>query len=628
MATRTVESDTCESEPCAALGPDAQQSVGSTSSQPKGVSAQGRSTVDAHECGPDTESDPEPPVTRARTCGRVVTNEAHDTTSDSDACDIMNGKPTHERARRRTQAAAARSRSPESQPRAPRATSATDEQSRQDARAQPTVAGVRVEPVSENCSHMHWRFAPEHTDEQIANAKAAFNALVTAYPEQPAASIRDDSSVIAARVERRPSTPAAARRPDSLPVQPALPPPQSPESRAGVRRQRSRCTRVVNIVNVNDSTSASKRVSQSRAAGDSRAASVAAAPRKTSQPLETSGDSSPRSPDSPPAVEKHSGRRYGESGLRLPLFDGHDWSGFISQFEMCAKRYHWSDSVKVMRLIASIVGKARQSLSSTMMTHWSYFALKKHFETRYGKSQRSVPIQDQLSEITRKTDQNLQQYYDSINRVVNSADMSYEKRDKLVYTTFMQGLRSNQHMHRWVARREKRGTIDSALELAAMYEDEFGASVTSQPPVVTVNTRHVAQRPTQNASKSPDVCRTSRRVSQGPTLPLDTQITTGFRKLQKQITAQFMGVNSRLRAVESFQRSEARRWKQQQPTWVPRGQHRPDDRRYYNQNPTRFLKPDRYYSYDKRVADRRTFPRRRDDGWRPNRNFHRYNGHE
>ena len=89
-----------------------------------------------------------------------------------------------------------------------------------------------------------------------------------------------------------------------------------------------------------------------------------------------------------------------------------------------------------------------------------------------------------------------------------------------------------------------------------------------------------------------------------------------------------MGVNSRLRAVESFQRSEARRWKQQQPTWVPRGQHRPDDRRYYNQNPTRFHKPDRYYSYDKRVADRRTFSRRRDDGWRPNRNFHRYNGHE
>ena len=97
MATRTVESDTCESEPCAALGPDAQQSVGSTSSQPKGVSAQGRSTVDAHECGPDTESDPEPPVTRARTCGRVVTNEAHDTTSDSDACDITSVKPTHER---------------------------------------------------------------------------------------------------------------------------------------------------------------------------------------------------------------------------------------------------------------------------------------------------------------------------------------------------------------------------------------------------------------------------------------------------------------------------------------------------------------------------------------------------
>ena len=61
----------------------------------------------------------------------------------------------------------------------------------------------------------------------------------------------------------------------------------------------------------------------------------------------------------------------------------------------------------------------------------------------------------------------------------------------------MQGLRSNKHMHRWVARRKNCGTTDSALELAGMYEDKFSASVTQQTPIVTVNTRHVAQRPTQ-----------------------------------------------------------------------------------------------------------------------------------
>ena len=281
-----------------------------------------------------------------------------------------------------------------------------------------------------------------------------------------------------------------------------------------------------------------------------------------------------------------------------------------------------------MRLAASIVGAARRSLSPTQIAHWSYNTLKQHLETRYGKNASAVQNYDRLSDIVRRPDQNLQQYYDSISRTVETANMPYAERDKLVYSAFMHGLRSNKHMHRWVARRENRGTIDSALELAATYEDEFGASVTSQRPVVTVNTRSVAQRPTQSASSSPDVCQTSRRVSQGPHMPLNTQITTGFRKLQKQLYTHFMSVNNRLRAVENYQRGQARRWKQQQTSWVPLGLQHPTERRYFAQNPTRFYKPDRYYSYDKRVADRRTFLRRRDDGWRPNRNFHRYNGHE
>ena len=194
---------------------------------------------------------------------------------------------------------------------------------------------------------MKWNLASS-TREQIANAKAAFNTLVTAFHAQPASPIQEDSSVIAARAE------TSARRPDSLPVPPALPAGQSPDQRASERRSRSRCTRVEN----RDSTAVSKQVSQSRAAGDSRAASVAVKPCSTYQPLEMSGDGSPRSHGSPPAVDKHSGRRYGECGLRLPLFDGHDWPDFLSQFERCAKHYRWSDSVKAVRLAASIVGKA------------------------------------------------------------------------------------------------------------------------------------------------------------------------------------------------------------------------------------------------------------------------------
>ena len=183
-------------------------------------------------------------------------------------------------------------------------------------------------------------------------------------------------------------------------------------------------------------------------------------------------------------------------------------------------------------------------------------------------------------------------------------------------------------MHRWVARREKNGTIESALELAAMYEDEFGSPVTPQAPVVTANTRSVTQRPVEPAVESPIACQTVKDVSKGPTTPLDAQMRLGFKRLQKQLTTQFMGINSRLRAVENKQRSQTRRWEQQHAAWVPAGRLYTDTYRRPSPEFRTFCKPDRYYSYDKRAADRMTFPQRRDDGWRPRRNFHRYDGYE
>ena len=81
----------------------------------------------------------------------------------------------------------------------------------------------------------------------------------------------EDNRVKVASLERRPDEPALARRPDTLPVQPALPARQTPATREGPRRLRGRCTRGVNIVNVNDSPSAVTRMCKNRAAGDSTA---------------------------------------------------------------------------------------------------------------------------------------------------------------------------------------------------------------------------------------------------------------------------------------------------------------------------------------------------------------------
>ena len=57
------------------------------------------------------------------------------------------------------------------------------------------------------------------------------------------------------------------------------------------------------------------------------------------KPLETHDDRGQRSSSASPAVPKDARRRNGESALRLPLFDGNDWPGFMKQFKACVKYY-------------------------------------------------------------------------------------------------------------------------------------------------------------------------------------------------------------------------------------------------------------------------------------------------
>ena len=238
-----------------------------------------------------------------------------------------------------------------------------------------------MEPVSGKCTNMHFRFADHHNDEQIKNAKEAFNAVVPAFGEQHAVPIEEDSSVIAASPERRLGEPTPARRPDTLHMQPALPARQTPTTRQDPKRPRRRCTLVVNIVNVNDSPSAAKQTYKDRAAGDSVVATPEAARSyRKSQPLEMDDERGPRSGSTSPAAQTNARRKYGEGKLRLPSFDVHDWPGFIKQFEACVRYYKWSDHEKAMRLAMSMVGDARLALMSTRTPHWSYASLRKHLE--------------------------------------------------------------------------------------------------------------------------------------------------------------------------------------------------------------------------------------------------------
>ena len=130
------------------------------------------------------------------------------------------------------------------------------------------------------------------------------------------------------------ATSAPAKLPHSLPVQPVMLS-DSKTNVSAARRPRNRCTRVVNIVNVNDSAKLPPTEAMDCAAGDQSSTPTDPRSTKRSQPLENVNDhrQSPqnesRSPNrhrDPPVIDK---------GLRLPQFNGTEWPSFIEEFEAC-----------------------------------------------------------------------------------------------------------------------------------------------------------------------------------------------------------------------------------------------------------------------------------------------------
>ena len=119
-------------------------------------------------------------MTGARSRLRDVTKVAHDTTSKFDV-DLEDVQVARDRAVHVAKQKSASSCAAEPCVRHGGAPPALDLSGHRDTHAIPPVDGVHVEPVSEKCPNMHFRFADHHTDKQIENAKEAFNAVVLAF---------------------------------------------------------------------------------------------------------------------------------------------------------------------------------------------------------------------------------------------------------------------------------------------------------------------------------------------------------------------------------------------------------------------------------------------------------------
>lgn len=252
-----------------------------------------------------------------------------------------------------------------------------------------------------------------------------------------------------------------------------------------------------------------------------------------------------------------------EGGLRMPLFTGDDWAGFISQFEACIQYYGWTEKTKVIRLHTSISGDARKALGAASTGNWTFDQLKRHMERRYGKSKVYAQIQSELLAKSRKPGQSLHSYHDEIIAASYTANIPENKRQELVYTAFIYGLRANQHMHRWVTRRETSGTIDQALEIAEIYEDEFGSDPVLMSRPITVNARDSTgnslaiglPESAEQTTVSVDAVQTENGDAS-----LKAQLKSGFQSMQSFIDKKFENLDSRLQGVETWQANQVRRW--------------------------------------------------------------------
>ena len=375
-----------------------------------------------------------------------------------------------------------------------------------------------------------------------------------------------------------PQPPISARRTNPEPQQPLLPPnDENRPSRDPDRRSRGRLTV---ISNAPIPTPAQHQLASDTAAGD-RVLKNKHRSHEVLLPLEVPDENDPYVNQYAIPDDKYEHSRPRESGLRMPLFDGVDWAGFISQFEACSAYYGWKEKTKAIRLYTSIVGDARKSLGTARAANWPFDRLKRHMEVRFGKNKVFATIQEELFARQRRANQSLYAFHDEIVAAANTANITDEQRTQLVYTAFVYGLRSNKHMHRWVSRRDTVGTIESALELAEAYEDEYGGESVLQSLPVTVNARDSTGNPLAvalpAASDTKTVSVNAVQLGQGDK-SLAVQMANGFQQMEAQITKQFATIDTRLGAVEKFQTEQTRRWEERRN----RNQTRRDNKRAQN----------------------------------------------
>ncbi len=175
---------------------------------------------------------------------------------------------------------------------------------------------------------------------------------------------------------------------------------------------------------------------------------------------------------------KHSTNKRGDqrTGRRnkAPTFDGTDWNAFILMFERASRRNRWTESERRDELCASLEGEPKKLLNTAGAENWSSHEVQEALEARYGQNKSVCVVKNELFEIKHKPGQSIYQYADIINTIAQTARMSEVERDAVAHTAFIQGLRDEPDLQRFVEIRTTSGDFGSAIRTAARYVREYG----------------------------------------------------------------------------------------------------------------------------------------------------------
>ena len=162
--------------------------------------------------------------------------------------------------------------------------------------------------------------------------------------------------------------------------------------------------------------------------------------------------------------------------LPPPVFNGRDFDVFKTRFETAAEHNQYDEQELKTHLTYALTGEALTVLKDAGVDqdHWGYEDMIKCLEVRYGRNRARCDIWHTIQKKVRGKKQSVHHYADELKSLIGSAKMMPHVAVHLAYVSFINGLSTTPDVHAHVLRKDKVGTITSAIAIAAKYERDHG----------------------------------------------------------------------------------------------------------------------------------------------------------